>query len=230
MRKIILCSGSLHNAQVSLLGDYADRVVRMPSWDKVPGDIGYHPDMLGFARGDKLWLNDEYYMANSALFDSLGADIRLCTEPYGKYPNDVRFNAFALGDVLFGRADSIAAALKDEFTSVVNLRQGYAKCSTTVFADSVITSDYGIAKTVAEYGADTLYVDPDTIVLPGYGYGFIGGALVCVSDDTLVSFGDIRCHAQGEEVLNFAAERGFGVVGFNGAPICDHGGILVLNV
>ncbi|MBQ3099841.1 MAG: hypothetical protein IJC50_02510 [Clostridia bacterium] len=230
MKKIILCSSSLNKNDVYLLGNYADSVVRMPSWDKVPGGIGYHPDMLGFSRGNKLWLNDEYYGANSVLFDSLGADIRLCAEPYGKYPDDVRFNAFNLGDTLFGRADSIAAELKADFASIVNLRQGYSKCSTAVFGNSVITSDHGIARVVAEYGADVLYVDPGTIVLEGYGYGFIGGALVCVSDDTLVSFGDIRCHEQGEEVLNFAAERGFKIVGCGSAPICDYGGILVLYV
>lgn len=230
MKKIILCASSLDKATLTLLGEYADDVVRMPAWDKIPGGIGYHPDMLGFARGDKLWLNEEYYRANSVLFDSLGADIRPCPEPYGKYPYDVRFNAFALGDTLFGRIDSIAAALKAEFTSVKNLRQGYSKCSAAVFDNNVITADRGIASAVAEYGADVLLVDPGTIVLEGYGYGFIGGALVCVSDDTLVSFGDIRCHMQAEEVLSFVADKGFKIVRSGDLPICDHGGILVLNV
>lgn len=230
MKKIILCAGTLDKKTVGLLECYADAVIGMPMWEKVPGGIGYHPDMLGFAHGNKLWLNEEYYIANSVLFDSLGADIHPCPEPYGRYPDDVRFNAFALGDVLFGRIDSLASDLKSAFASVRNLKQGYSKCSTAVFGNNVITADRGIAAAVGEYGADVLLIDPGTIVLEGYGYGFIGGALVCVSDDTLVSFGDISCHMQSEDVIEFARARGFNIVSAGSGPICDHGGILVLNV
>ncbi len=230
MRKIILCAQTLDDKIKYVLGKYADRVVCMPVWDKIPGGIGYHPDMLGFAYGDKLWLNDGYYRANSSLFDALGADIRLCGEPYGEYPDDVRFNAFVLDGVLFGREASLAESLKAEFAKVRNVRQGYAKCSSAVFGRNVITADCGIASAVNELGGDALQIAPGSVKLPGYDYGFIGGALVCASDDTLVAFGDIETHPQGKEMVDFAADKGYKILSFAGQPLYDHGGILVLNI
>lgn len=230
MKRIIFCADTLSAKEIDLLCRYADSVIPMPRWDKIPGGIGYHPDMLGFARGCKLWLNREYYIANSELFDSIGADICLCDERYGSYPDDVRFNGFAIGDTLFGRAASLCSDLKSDFASVCNLKQGYAKCSAAVFGGNVITADRGIASAVNEFGGDVLLIEPGSVALEGYGYGFIGGALVCVSDDTLVSFGDITTHLQGEEIVRFANDRGFDIVSSRAGGLYDHGGLLVIDV
>ena len=230
MKRIILCADTLSEKETALLCRYADSVVPMPRWDKIPGGIGYHPDMLGFARGGKLWLNREYYTANARLFDCLGADIRLCDERYGKYPDDVRFNAFAIGDTLFGKAGSLCADIKLDFGSVRDLKQGYAKCSAAVFGRSVITADRGIAVAVGDFGGDVLLVEPGSVALEGYGYGFIGGAFVCVSDDTLVSFGDVAAHPQGKEIVRFVNDRGFSIVSSRAGGLYDHGGLLVIDV
>jgi len=230
MKKIILCANTLDGKIKAALGRYADKVDSMPEWGKIPGGIGYHPDMLGFAYADKLWLNGEYYRANSALFDALGADIRLCPEQYGEYPDDVRFNAFVLKDHLIGKENSLALALKDHFCGICNVKQGYAKCSSAVFGDNVITADKGIASSVRELGGVVLQIEPGGVDLSGYNYGFIGGALVEVSGDTLMAFGDIYSHPQGEAMVVFAREKGYGVVSFEGMPLTDHGGILVLSI
>jgi len=230
MKKIILCAETLDEKIKYALGRFADSVISMPVWDKVPGGIGYHPDMLGFACGERLWLNGDYYSANRGFFDRLGADIRLCREPYGEYPDDVRFNAFAFGKLLVGREASLAAELKGSFEGVVNVRQGYAKCSTALFGNNAITADRAIASAVSGLGGSVLLIEPGSVSLPGYDYGFIGGALVCVSDDTLIAFGDIENHPQGNEMLAFAADKGYKILSFSGDSLCDHGGILVLNV
>ncbi len=230
MKKIILCAQTLDEKIKYALGEYADSVISMPAWDNIPGGIGYHPDMLGFAFGEKLWLNEEYYRANRSFFDALGADIRPCPEPYGKYPDDVRFNAFVLNGALVGREASLAASLKSEFVRIRNVRQGYAKCSSAVFGNNVITADGGIASAVEELGGDVLHIEPGSVKLPGYDYGFIGGALACVSDDTLMAFGNIEFHPRGSKITAFAADKGYKILSFAGEELCDHGGILVLNI
>ena len=230
MKKIFLCADTLSKQELSVLSRYADSVVVMPRWDEIPGGIGYHPDMLGFALGNRLWLNREYYSANVDFFDSLGAELCLCSEQYGRYPDDVRFNAFAIGDLLFGRADSLCSELKSAFGSVCNLKQGYAKCSSAVFDGNVITADVGIAAAAKKAGADVLLIEPGFIELAGYDYGFIGGALVCADDHSLISFGDITTHPQGSEIVRFANDRGFEIVSSCAGTLCDHGGLLVLDI
>lgn len=230
MKKIILCAETLGTDIKAVLSDFADSVVSMPAWDKIPGGVSHHPDMLGFAYGNKLWLNEEYYRANALLFDELGVDIRLCSEPYGEYPNDVRFNTFVFNGVLVGREASLAAELRSSFALVRNVKQGYAKCSCAVFDDNVITADTSIAKAVAELGGNALRIESGSIKLLGYDYGFIGGALVCVSDETLIAFGDIDSHPQGKEIIAFADDKGYKILSFAREELYDHGGILVLNV
>lgn len=230
MKKIILCADTLDDEIVSSLAGYADRVAVMPRWDKIPCGIGYHPDMLGFADGDRLWLNEEYYRANAAFFDGLGADVCPCSEGYGKYPCDVLFNAFAIGEVLIGREDSLAFSLKEHFASVCDVRQGYAKCSSAVFGSNVITADGGIASAARALGACVLQIEPGSVALEGYDYGFIGGALVEVSGDTLMAFGNIHAHVQGDDIVAFAAGKGYRVISFDHLPLTDHGGILSLYI
>lgn len=230
MKKIILCSEALERENVALLARYADEVAVMPRFDEVPGGIGDHPDMLGFACGERLWLNERYYRANAAFFDGTGADILPCDEPYGKYPRDVRFNALLLDGCLIGRLDSLAKRLRQDHPRALNVRQGYAKCSAALFGSSVITADGGIAAAAGSLGARTLLIGAGGIALEGYDYGFIGGALVCVSDDRLVSFGDIRLHPQGGEIVEFAARSGYEIEYIADMPLVDHGGILVLNI
>ena len=230
MRKVILCADTLGEDIVDCLSCFVDEVKMMPRCDDVPGGIGYHPDMLGFADGSTLWLNDVYYQKNAAFFDELGVCVVPCAEQYGVYPLDVRFNAFAVGRVLVGHRASLSAAVVRAFDSVCDVKQGYAKCSSAVFGNNLITADRGIAVAAEALGASVLLIEPGSILLEGYDYGFIGGALVEVSDDTLVAFGDMSAHPQGAEIEAFANSKGYHIISFANRALTDHGGILVLNI
>ena len=68
------------------------------------------------------------------------------------------------------------AAADSTILTKIHVKQGYTRCSLLPVDDrSFITSDAGIAKTLAEHDTDVLLIHPGHIHLPGFDYGFIGG-------------------------------------------------------
>ncbi len=75
---------------------------------------------------------------------------------------------------------------------IINVKQGYAKCSMCIAKDAVITSDMGIYKAIHQK-INTLLISSGQIFLPGYEYGFIGGASG-FDGESLNFTGDITKH------------------------------------
>ena len=91
------------------------------------------------------------------------------------------FNAAPVGRFIFGREDSMSRHILQVSAGkgmrIVDVRQGYARCSTVIVGDSaIITQDRGIAGRARECGIDVLLVRPGHVRLDGYDTGFIGGA------------------------------------------------------
>ena len=98
---------------------------------------------------------------------------------------NIRYNAVCTGKYfihnlqytdpdLLAAAEAKAAAEHTSLTKI-HVKQGYTRCSLLPVDDqSFITSDTGIAKTLADYDTDVLLIRPGHILLPGFDYGFIG--------------------------------------------------------
>ena len=229
--KIILCGGDLPLCYREKLGRYADRVEVMPQNGDIKGSTSSHPDMLGYAYQGELFVAGKYYYKNRDFFDSLGCRITLCSAEYGDYPRDIYFNVFAISGVLFGRTDQTPAQISAKYTKCVKVKQGYAKCSSVPLGDGVVTADSGIARAVSENGGESLLISPGNITLRGYEYGFIGGAVAVPGERVIMPFGDLDTHPDAKRIREFSAYKGYTVDnGKPGAPLCDCGGILVLEV
>ena len=229
MSKIILCGADAPEALVAALDAYADRVAVMPRCPDIPGAVSSHPDMLGFARGNRLWLARGYYRANRAFFDGLGCEISVCPVEYGAYPRDVFFNLIERDGAVYGRVD-VAPADILEGRAAVAVKQGYARCSTLVSDGGCVTADAGIADALEAHGARVLRIRAGGVTLPGYGCGFIGGACAVPSPDAVIPAGDLDTHPDGKAVRRFIAEAGACVVDLfpAGTPLFDCGGVLTL--
>lgn len=148
-----------------------------------------------------------------------------------KYPGDIIYNACSTGkyfihNLKYTASKLIAAAREAELT-LIDVPQGYAKCSIAVVSENaVITYDRGIAAAV-EAAINVLLVEPGHINLPGYSTGFIGG---CTGLDTvhneLVFNGDLLTHPDGDRIREFAAVHGVAVRDFPGRPLTDIGSII----
>ena len=113
------------------------------------------------------------------------------------YPNDIAYNVLIYKNLAFGKKNYIDTVVLNELEkrniSVINVNQGYAKCSCTVCDDGVITADDSIYDALIKNDVRALKITPGHVKLSGYDYGFIGGASGIVLEK-LTFFGDISKH------------------------------------
>lgn len=153
-------------------------------------------------------------------------------DPADSYPFDIAYNAFWVGDYLFCLAahtdPEVLSAAGALCKKVIDVRQGYAKCSCIpVGARGVITSDAGIACAAKSAGLDVLLTVNDGVRLDGYDSGFIGGASIWMGNSLLFT-GDLSDHRDFEDICRFCSERGTEVRYIEGMPLYDYGSPVAL--
>ena len=146
------------------------------------------------------------------------------------YPSEVAFNAACTGKYFIHNLKYTDPLLLSEAERLgmraVNVRQGYAKCSTVIVdEDSVITYDNGIASECISAGMNVLRVSSGHVILEGYDSGFIGGASGRI-DDMIVFNGDLSSHPDFRSIVNFIEDREIGVRWFEDWSLTDIGTIL----
>ena len=208
-------------------------VTPLPLCDSLPEPVRGHTDLLVFPDGRFLTVSRGYYEKNSVLIDSVckksGLTLRFSTrEAGGKYPYDCLLCAAISGDRLLYCSKSTDPSITERFDLLVDLPQGYVKCSCAILADgSIITADRGIAKVTLAEGIDTLLISPGHVDLPGYDYGFIGGASgLC--GDTLYFCGDLDLHPDAEAIKEFAISHGTKCVSLGKNKLYDVGSLIFI--
>lgn len=212
-------------------------VIELPPFLALDKRVASHPDMLLFAFNQTLFVCKDYYKEAKSTIDRIiclsGLELILTDDVLGKqYPNDIKFNTFTLSRHIIGKSDCISEEIKQRAIcnglSIANANQGYAKCSSVVLDNAVITSDIGIYNTVHSLGYDALLILPDNVLLEGYDYGFIGGASG-VFNNTVYFCGDITKHKSGTEIVDFCKNRGYKVNALSDDPLYDVGTIIFFN-
>ncbi len=165
--------------------------------------------------------------------ENIGYNIILCENNIkGKYPDCVALNCLYLGGKLYGREDVIDISVKNyckkNSIEIVNVKQGYTRCSTAVICkNSAITADNTIYNALTKSGVDVLKIESGNIRLDGYDYGFIGGACTMLDKDTLAFFGDIKTHPNFREIEKFCIIHNVKIINLiENAPLIDIGGAL----
>ena len=219
----------------SALSRHADKIIKLPPFNRLQEPVSAHPDMLLFPTERGIITCAEYFEENRSLFEELsdvsGCEIVLDSgEIASKYPQDVKFNGFVVGGQLFGLASALSEQVltwaMESKIPVVKLRQGYAKCSVCIVSDkAVITEDAGIEKTMLDSGIDVLRVTSGQVTLEGYNCGFIGGA--SGSDSENVYFcGNISKHPDFDAIESFCHRHAKKCVSLGNGRLYDVGTIL----
>ena len=178
--------------------------------------VSDHPDMFMCKMGAA---DSAPIIRCDAAADALGME----------YPHDIPFNAACTGRYFVHNlkytAPELLEAAKEMGMTLVNVKQGYAKCSTVVVdEDSIITYDMGIAAACSKAGMDVLTVEPGHVLLSGYNTGFIGGASGRVGDSVYFN-GDLTAHPDHSRIIEFIESKGLNVISFPGWPLTDIGSI-----
>ena len=109
----------------------------------------------------------------------------------------------------------------------ISSRQGYSRCSVCVVNDNaIITADEGICRSAEARGVDVLKIRPGYIDLPGFDYGFIGGASFKISDTKLAFTGRLDRHPDAERIIEFVSLHNVDIVYITDKPAFDIGGVI----
>lgn len=236
MKRIMLCSPDMPPEIRTALEDAAGcEAVSVPPCGSLPLPVQAHPDMLffNFPHKCETVVADLYYRENADLFSRFPDALIIADEIELRdtYPHDIALDALALNEnTLICRSDYTSDAVKRGFSRVVDVKQGYSACSTLRLNERVaITADSAIYRALRNEGVDVLLIASGGVSLPGYEYGFIGGAS-SVIDDKVFFFGDLSSHPDGERISEFCHENGFFVVEFSDTVLTDLGGVRYLNL
>lgn len=224
-----------HNTPTGII-DGAKRAgidaVILPPADGMAEPVASHPDMLMYAGFGRIFVRACHEIIASEVADaierfSLPYSLSLTSDsPSDTYPSDVAFDCLMLGGALVGKADSISHAVKraaaESSVPVLDVRQGYAKCSSCVFKNSIVTADASIYALAKERGMGAYKIESGHISLPGYGTGFIGGASF-FADGTLYFLGDATRHPSYIIIKSAADAEGVNVISLSDGELFDAG-------
>ncbi len=167
-----------------------------------------------------------------------------------EYPYDVAYNAISTDKFFIHNTKYTSASLLDYARNagleIINVKQGYAKCSCVVVADNaIITADSGIVKSCLAYNEmiceeyennpeeqslrriDVLKIEKGHVALEGFDYGFIGGTSGEI--DSVIYFnGNLAAHPDCEKIIDFVKTHGKEVRYFDDYELTDIGSIIYL--
>lgn len=152
-------------------------------------------------------------------------------DPEGTYPGDISYNIAKIGNRIVGNLKYTDKTLLNIYSELgyefINVNQGYAKCNLCIIDDnSVITEDEGLCKTLRSKGIDVLKLSSHEICLPGFPYGFIGGASGFINDNTIAFFGNIKEHTEYKKIESFIKSKKVNIINLLSTKLTDFGSIL----
>ena len=131
------------------------------------------------------------------------------SQPGHSYPEDAVLNISMLGNHLIYNEKTASKRIiglfdgKPEYTHV-KVKQGYAGCSICrIDNNSLITADRGIYTSAVQNGIDALLISEGFISLPGFNYGFIGGASIKISEHKIAFTGLLDSHPDKNRIEDF---------------------------
>lgn len=149
------------------------------------------------------------------------------------YPHDVRLNCALIGNKIICNKKTVAREIL-EFAelnglTVINVNQGYAKCSICVVNENVIiTDDESIFVAAGNFFDDAQFISKGSIGLKGYSYGFIGGCCGKIDKDKIAFNGAVESHSDYKKIIDCLSRNSVECVELHQNPLYDIGGILPL--
>ncbi|MDP4147290.1 MAG: hypothetical protein Q8936_22930 [Bacillota bacterium] len=194
-----------------------------------------HPDMLmHFVDATNVVVHKNMHSNFIDTLKNLGFDVHFSkNELCDKYPFDISLNAVNLSNhfihLLNYTDETLLSLIQNK--KLINVKQGYTKCSTAVVSDNaIITSDKSIAKALKnEDSIDVLLIPPGDITLPGLDYGFIGGCCGLLDKETMAFYGDLNFYKYGDEVIKFLFKHNVKPLYLRKGKLIDRGTLICLD-
>ena len=195
-------------------------------------DIASHPDILCYHFGNGSFLIDSSQNELCRLLLESGADVITTDGIYGLYPNDCALNCADIGDFIICNEKianpAILSFAKTNGKTVVNVRQGYSKCSVCICGHNIIiTDDLSVYRAVSQYPKiKALFVEKGSVTLKGRDYGFIGGCTGLIGRSKLFFNGDLSFHSDCKKIIGFLKYNDISYIEIKNKPLTDVGSII----
>ena len=235
--KFALIDNRMCDVQVRALERYAENILHLPPHPLLPFPVASHPDMLMWIYGHEVVTYADYIPVAKEVFLRLECAgysiVPYQKSPSPQYPFDIALNCATVGCKIISNQKYMSESIKEialnRGLQILNVKQGYAKCSTVIVSDTaIITADSSIEKTALKAGIDVLKVSPCQVELDGYNTGFLGGASGTTTD-AVIFCGNIALHSDAEQIKSFCAKHGKQVVSLSEEPLYDYGTIMFLD-
>lgn len=180
--------------------------------DRVSPSICRHSDVLYKKLNSNTIIVSSCQKANIPILEKLGYTVLVTDLLQPGYKTECLLNYVINDSYYINNPDT---ALKPDDIYLDNkieiiVKQGYTNCSTICLtSSSYITDDKGIYKKLIKNNCDCLLIPKGDIQLPGYNYGFIGGASVKLKENIILFFGDIQNTKIKKEITEFLNKYNF---------------------
>ncbi len=192
----------------------------------LPAPIANHADMVFSYLGDGKFIIEKNQIKLKQKLEALGMSCAGEIELKTGYPNDIMLNSCILGEHVICNAKNTHQKIVLN-KKIIDVKQGYAKCSCAVIDEkSIITDDESIHRSALKNGLNALLVRKGDILLNGYEYGFIGGCCGKISPDTICFCGDIATHRDFDKISEFLTERNIRPISLFSGKLIDIGSII----
>ena len=233
MDRIIIVDCRADNETIKELEKTGATVIPTVKLDCLYDAVASHADMQIHYLGDNRFVcAPEAYSHYKKLLPNGFNLIKGSAKLNSKYPADIPYNVAALDDYVICSSRYTAIEILSEYKSmskkILNVKQGYSKCSVCVLkGNALITSDDGIYAAAAENGIDALKIRKGFIDLKNFDYGFIGGASGLIKCNVLAVNGDINTHPDADIIKQFCKKHGTELICLKHGALTDIGSIIV---
>ena len=216
---------------IKKLNSLGIKTLKISSNPNLPIPVNSHADLQLLHTGFEQIFSLEH------LFSGENAKKFKCTtikqKAGNKYPEDVRLNCTIIDNILICNEKTVAPEILEfayvsEFR-IVNVNQGYSRCSICIINENaIITDDKSIYTAAGNFLNDVEFVSKGSIGLDGYNYGFIGGCCGKIDKNTIAFNGRIESHADYKIIIDALNRNNVGFVELTDKPLYDIGGIIPL--
>lgn len=227
--KYVIVAENFPEKSLKILKEYGI-IVRTKSNKNLMKGLDTHPDILvhPLPSGELVVDRDNLEYYKKIFPDKNILPSHSCLSK--KYPKDVPLNAFTFKNYFIHNLKFTDKVLLDYYKNsgyeMIDIKQGYGKCSSLVTEDFIITSDGGIYESLRDF-IPIYKINHGEIRLQNFNYGFIGGASGALGKKIFFT-GDFSHHSSYEEILKIIKKYDYEIEILSKDPIEDYGSIFFI--
>lgn len=217
---------------INKLNKLGIKTLTINPYNALPEPVNSHADLQILHLGNNvIFCQNEHLCAGE-----FAKKFKLCkikATAGNRYPDDVKLNCSIIGNKIICNKKTIAQEILEyadtNNLTVINVNQGYARCSICIVNENaIITDDESIFEAAGKFFNDTLFISKGSIGLKGYNYGFIGGCCGKIDKNKIAFNGAIESHKDYKKIIDFLSRNEVECIELNDNPLYDIGGILPL--